>query len=655
MTPRRVQIMIVGMLLLAGLLPVSVDAQTQQGLVKTLGRPDRKGEALSGVTVRVKGEHNATVSRGDGTILMSMPGKRNGEPYALQQVQKSGYELNEKSIIGRQHAFSDRVPLIITMVQTAQLQADKQRIEDNAYRTAEKNYKARLALLEQQKADQMMTAEQYSEALRGLQERFEKYQSLIDGLAEHYAHIDYDSLSDREREVNICIENGDLERADSLLSAEFDPVGVLERNREALARIDRSVISANDMIRQAEADMAKVLKQQERDAEHLYQLFTIALARLDNEKARHYIETRAELDTTRVEWQLTAGKFLGRYVADYEKALLYDRRSLRLALTQQGEERADAATAYNNLGVTLSSLGRYNEAEENHQQALAIWQTVYGREHEDVALSYNNLGYVHLCLGRYAEALRCYGEALEIWRGTIGTEHADVAMVYNNMGLSYKRTGDLEQAMRCYQQALSICEKTCGEAHPATAQAYHNMGAVYAAQGNDSLALQFYRRALSIRAGVYGENHPLVATSYNSIGAALDNLGRLDEAMECYVKALISRINIYGKAHPEIAVSCNNLGTINCKMGLPDRALEFLQKALAIYGETYDGPHPDVAQVRCNMGYAYLLKQDYQAALNCYRQALAVFREKYGEDHAATRVAQQGAETAEQLLKDNKQ
>lgn len=655
MTPRRVQIMIVGMLLLAGLLPVAVDAQTQQGLVKTLGRPDRKGEALSGVTVRVKGEHNATVSRGDGTILMSMPGKRNGEPYALQQVQKSGYELNEKSIIGRQHAFSDRVPLIITMVQTAQLQADKQRIEDNAYRTAEKNYKARLALLERQRAEQTMTAEQYGEALRGLQERFEKYQSLIDGLAEHYAHVDYDSLSDREREVNICIESGDLERADSLLSTVFDPVGVLERNREALARIDRSVASANDMIRQAEADMAMVLKQQERDAEHLYQLFTIALARLDNEKARRYIETRAELDTTRVDWQLTAGKFLGRYVADYEKALLYDRRSLRLALAQQGEECADAATAYNNLGVTLASLGRYDEAEENHRRALTIWQTVYGREHEDVALSYNNLGYVHLCLGRYAEALRCYGEALEIWRGTIGTEHANVAMVYNNMGLSYKRTGDLEQAMRCYQQALSICEKTCGEAHPATAQAYHNMGAVYASQGNDSLALQFYRQALNIRAGVYGENHPLVATSYNSIGAALDNLGLLDEAMECYVKALISRINIYGKAHPEIAVSCNNLGTINCKMGLPDRALEFLQKALAIYGETYDGPHPDVAQVRCNMGYAYLLKQDYQAALNCYWQALAVFREKYGEDHAATRVAQQGVETAEQLLKDNKQ
>jgi hypothetical protein len=36
---------------------------------------------------------------------MIMTGKKEGDAYALQQVQKQGYELNEHGIIGRQYAF----------------------------------------------------------------------------------------------------------------------------------------------------------------------------------------------------------------------------------------------------------------------------------------------------------------------------------------------------------------------------------------------------------------------------------------------------------------------------------------------------------------------------------------------------------------------
>ncbi len=55
-------------------LTLSLCAQTQQGYVKTIGKPGKKGVALSGVTVRVKGGHNAVVSRGDGTFSMQLSG-----------------------------------------------------------------------------------------------------------------------------------------------------------------------------------------------------------------------------------------------------------------------------------------------------------------------------------------------------------------------------------------------------------------------------------------------------------------------------------------------------------------------------------------------------------------------------------------------------
>ncbi len=178
--------------------------------MKTLGRPGKAGTALSGVTIRARGEHNATTSGNDGRFALRLTGKKPGDAYALQQVQKNGYELNELAVIGRPYAFSDKVPLTIVMVSSAQLQADKLRIENNAFKVAEKNYKARLALIKKQRDKGAITAENYRKQLQELQDKFEKYQSLIDGLADHYAHVDYDGLDDKEREINLCIENGEL-------------------------------------------------------------------------------------------------------------------------------------------------------------------------------------------------------------------------------------------------------------------------------------------------------------------------------------------------------------------------------------------------------------------------------------------------------------
>ena len=70
------------------LLGLSAFGQTQQGYVKTLGRPDKKGGPLSGVSVRVKGEHNPVLSKEDGTLTLLLTGKKNGDAFTLQEIQK---------------------------------------------------------------------------------------------------------------------------------------------------------------------------------------------------------------------------------------------------------------------------------------------------------------------------------------------------------------------------------------------------------------------------------------------------------------------------------------------------------------------------------------------------------------------------------------
>ena len=494
-------------------LAISSLAQTQQGYVKTLGRPNQKGVALSDVTIRVKGVHNTVLSKNDGRFSMQI----DGDSYTLQQVQKSGYELNEPGVIGRSYAYSANVPLTLVMVSTSQLQADKQRIENKAYQVAEKNYKAKLALLEKQKEENSITIEQYRQQIQDLQDKFEKYQSLIDGLADHYAHVDYDDLDEKEREINLCIENGELEKAESLLNQ----LGIQQR----IADIEKRLATGQGLMDEANSDMAAVLKQQEKDAEYLYQLYTIALSSYDNEKAQFLIETRAALDTTNVEWQNQAGSFIRNYIADYDKALYYYQLALRQSIEKYGEENGRTTSTYNNIGLVYSDQGDYSKAQDLFFKALAIDKKVFGLEHPELAVSYNNIGLAYYYQGDYSNALEYYYLSLSIEEKLLDIDNPSIATSYSNIGVAYKEQGNYPKALEYHFKALAIREKMLGLEHLTTAYSYHNIGIIYEDQGDKPKALEYYFKALAIFEKSLGVEHPSTATSYNSIGFVYDDQG----------------------------------------------------------------------------------------------------------------------------------
>ena len=534
-------------------------AQTQQGYVRTLGRPEKAGVPLGEVNIKVKGQHNTVNSNGDGTFEMVLEGLHNGDPYSLSQVRKNGYELNESDFIGRPLAFSDKVRLEIVMVSSAQLQADKRRIENNAYKTAEKNYQAQYDLLEKQLNDNAISAEQYRKRILELQDKFERYQSLIDGLAEHYAHTDYDLLDEKDREINLCIENGELERADSLIRLLFDPIGVLERNIEALASLDRQISQAGEDLAQANADMAAVLKQQEKDAEYLYQLYTIALARYDNEKAQFYIETRAALDETNPEWQNQAGRYLYLYLGDYKLAGKYFDKALTHALEQYGPNNDYTATIYSNIGLVRDMEGNVDAAMECHNKSIEIWRELFGRQSFEVTVGYNNLATVYYKKDDYNTALDYFQQSLEIRKNLLGAYSLPVAACYNNLGATYDALNDYEQALKCYMKSLTIRDSLQEPNHPDKAVTYSNIGYALTAMGRHAEARASLRKALDIYLNTLGKNHPNTAAAYNNLGWAYLKGGRTERAIECFSKALEMEQNIYGPDHPEVTTTEMNL------------------------------------------------------------------------------------------------
>lgn len=603
---------------------IVTQAQTQQGYVKTLGRPNQKGVALSGVSVRVQGAHNTVLSKNDGTFSMLIQ----RESYSLQQVHKSGYELNEAGIIGRKYAYSATVPLTIVMTSKQQLLADKQRIENNAYQVAERNYKARMEQLESAKARNNITIDQYRQQIQDLQDKFEKYQSMIDGLADHYARTDYDDLDEKEREINISIENGDLEHADSMLQQ----LDVHKR----IAAIEKQLKTGQGLMDKANEDWAALLRQQEKDAEHLYQLYTISLARFDNQQAKYYIETRAALDTTNVKWQQDAGDFACEYLSDYDLGISHYQAALIQEQQQKGESHPSTTKSCVALSFIYELKGQNEIAYAYFSQAYQILREVEYDYPEETAGAFLALGRLSMAVGKYSNLEEIFKHALDLTKQKFGTESDEVASCLTYLGGLASHQSDFGKAISFYQEALTIREKILGKEHPHTLKSYNHLATLYIWTNNFPKALNYAQAALKGLCKVYGQTSVDVATCHATLSSIYFNKYDYQSSITEELEALRIFIEIFGEAHPKVADAYNTLGNIYLQIKDYEQSISSYQKATNILISLYGLNNPSVSHSIHGAANVSSEIGEYETAKDLYEQAYEILKSSVGENHAFT-------------------
>ena len=580
-------------------------AQVQKGYVKSLGRPGVKGAALQGVSIRVRGVHNAVVSAQTGTFSIAMTGKKAGDAYALQSVKKAGYELIEAGMIGRNYAFSPSVTMQIVMVNSSQLQADKQRIENNAYKAAEKNYKAKMTALEKQLNAKKITAANYEKQVNDLQKQFEKYESLIEQMAEHYAKTDYDALDEKNKQINQLIENGELERAEEMINSMFDPTEALKKAKEDKQRIDKQLADANALMEEAERQRQEVLKRQAKDAEYLYQLFTIAYSKFEIDKAKEYITTRAELDPDMVEWQIFTGLFYLEVMGDYDTAMMYNNRALAASQKQDGEESMQTALCYNNIASSHYYKKDYQKAISNFLKALGIWEKSLGEDYDVVAIAYDNVASVYKETGNYSEAKKNLDKAFEIKKRLYGENNPSLATLYNNRGGLCEKQGDYECAAENYSKAFELYTALYGEKHPSVANIYNNIGGIYGHYKDYDHALAMFAKALEIWSTTLGDNHPDTRTALENIGEVAmlkgDEQSKKEDyaaALKSYTLARQSYVNAFGEANRKVGLAYEYMGLTNVYLKNFKEAEANFVSAIESHSKAPDGKASHIASLK---------------------------------------------------------
>jgi len=159
------------------------------------------------------------------------------------------------------------------------------------------------------------------------------------------------------------------------------------------------------------------------------------------------------------------------FYTDVIKAIEYLKDAIRLD--------PDYGAAYNSIGMAYNSKGEYDRAIEYYQKSLKIYLKKLGPEHPNVAALYNNIGSAYNSKGEYDREMEYFQKALKITLEKLGPEHPNVAICYDSIGSAYKHKGEYDRAIEYFQKALKIGIKKLGPEHPNMAIAYNNIGMAY--------------------------------------------------------------------------------------------------------------------------------------------------------------------------------
>lgn len=327
-----------------------------------------------------------------------------------------------------------------------------------------------------------------------------------------------------------------------------------------------------------------------------------------------------------------------------------------------------------NLGITARILGRFEEAAQLHEEALALREAVLGPTHPLLARSLTNTAAAYIELARFEEADARYARALKIREQVLGPDHLDVGTTVMNIGVSYYRRGRLQKALPYFERSLKIRQAALPEDHPRVlrsmgslaqlrseagdhdaagalfedvlrrldahpdhdpttkANNLANLAGLRVAQNRLEDAVTLYEASLEIDEAQLGPDHPNVAMTLSNLGNVYEGLERFDDALACQQRALKIREAKLGPEHPDLIWTLAGLSGAHQAAGRPALAIPLLERALEI-ADKGDADPTLVAGVKFELAQALDATGGDQArALTLGQDALAVYKTTKGRE-----------------------
>lgn len=659
-------------------------AQTQQGYVKTRGRLVNgnvvAGQRLSGATVQVKGR-NAVVTNANGAFSFPVPSNR----FVVQSVKKQGYMLVDPEATAQQYTYSSN-PLIFVLEIPSQQTGDKLEAERKLRRTLSCQLQQRQDEIEQLREQNRLTEEQFHQALQELYAEQEKSLNLVSQMAERYAKIDFDQLDDFNRRVSECIIEGRLTEADSLIKSKGDI-------KERIATHNRHH-AANEQARQRLEESETMESKNRQDlAEDCYNQFLIHKLQHHSDSAAYYIEQRALLDTTNVDWLYDAACFL-KDIGNVDKALSFFLKihnqyvALGVNDNRHAEILETIADIYYDIGDKSKAKCYYNFAIDAFEEINTlhphlvhcydflsstitstmktgekIWDAFEGSK---IKMSKDEDYYKYLFYGSnfildhiynsadvdinyiyfedggwsssvdYNKAVQYHERALAKVDSVYGSNSILAAKIHKSLGKAYRYSHNLDKSMENYEMASTILN-AIDSLNPELSDLYGMMADFcFRAQKDITAAIHYYQQAIHVLKTLFG-NHQKIGRYYESLGGIYNGLKEYQAAIECYKKALDNDNRIYGEKSDWIIQINSSISSTYRNLSDFGKAIEYLQVNKSIIDQRleWNSSRDKTSQYSAyyrELGYVYFLQGDYTSALNAYYKKIDIDTAEYGHN-----------------------
>ncbi len=314
---------------------------------------------------------------------------------------------------------------------------------------------------------------------------------------------------------------------------------------------------------------------------------------------------------------------------------LLDRSATVVATKFRDQPEVEAAIRQT-IGDTYWALGRYEQAQQQLEPALAWRRQHLGADHPDTLHSMHSLGRLYQDRGRYAEAEALDREALAGRRARLGPDHPDTLLSLNNLASLYKVRGRYAEAEPLYREAWEGRRRTLGADHPNTLISLANLAYLGQLCGQYAGAERLFQEVLEGCRRQLGPDHPLTLASINNLAGLYRDCGRHDEAERLYREALAGRRRQLGADHPRTIRTMKGLAKVYQDRGRSTEAESLLREALDGCRRRLAADHPLTLATLSQLAGLYRNQGRYTEAEALFQEELAGQRRRLGADHPHT-------------------
>ncbi len=296
------------------------------------------------------------------------------------------------------------------------------------------------------------------------------------------------------------------------------------------------------------------------------------------------------------------------------------------------------AATISSRGRALLRLGRFEEARDAYERALAMYDEMDGDRRRNRGIVLGQLGQVALALDDRDQAEAYLRDAVAVHRELDAEGDGDLPTVLQSLASVLLSQRRLDEAEPLLLESLALDETRLGPDHPLLSPTLTELSSLHLLQDDPQGALPFARRAVAI-GRARGEDHGDLAYDLASLAQVLLRAGDAQEAEATAREAVRMSAATDGPDSPFLARAILTLGVVLRDRGEFSEAEARLDEALAIAEAALPAGHSFTANLRMNRGQIRQRAGDEAGAEADLQAAHGDYAAAFGEDDPRTREA----------------